>query len=180
MADNVNITAGSGVVIRSDEVSGSQIQVIKIALGLDGAEDLLLDSGSQTSANSLPVVIASDQSSILVVPYANSASFVSGVTTALINTTSTSLVSAPGAGLRNYITHVIATNSGSVTGTFVNLRDGNAGTVIYAAYAAKDGGGFSISFPVPLRQPSSASPLHVSCTTTGGSVIVSASGYKGV
>lgn len=61
MADNVDITPGSGKTVRTDEVGGVQIQVMKIALGADGSEDLLLDSGQQTMANSLPIVIASDQ-----------------------------------------------------------------------------------------------------------------------
>jgi len=61
MADNVDITPGTGKTIRTDEVGAVQIQVVKMALGADGAEDLLLDSGQQTMANSLPVVIASDQ-----------------------------------------------------------------------------------------------------------------------
>ena len=61
MADNVNVTAGSGVVVRSDEVGGVQIQVVKIALGGDGAEDNLVDAGSQLSAASVPVTLASDE-----------------------------------------------------------------------------------------------------------------------
>ena len=61
MADNVQITAGAGTTIRTDDIgAGVQDQVMKIALGADGAEDLLLDSGQQTKANSLPVTIASD------------------------------------------------------------------------------------------------------------------------
>ena len=61
MADNVAITAGAGVTIRSDDVGGVQTQVFKLALGGDGVEDLLLDSGQQTMAASLPVTFASDQ-----------------------------------------------------------------------------------------------------------------------
>lgn len=61
MADNITVTQGTGTTIRTDDVSGVHYQVIKVALGADGALDALLDSGQQTSANSLPVVIASDQ-----------------------------------------------------------------------------------------------------------------------
>jgi len=66
MADNVAITPGSGATVRTDDISGVQIQVVKIALGADGAEDLLIDSGQQTKANSLPVAIASDQGALPV------------------------------------------------------------------------------------------------------------------
>jgi hypothetical protein len=59
MTDNVTTT---GAIIRTDDVGGGvQIQVMKLALGTDGAEDCLLDSGQQAMANSLPVVLASDQ-----------------------------------------------------------------------------------------------------------------------
>ena len=71
MADNVIITPGSGATIRADEIAGSiKIQVVKIALGADGVEDLLLDSGQQTMANSLPVALPSNQSAIPVSPFA--------------------------------------------------------------------------------------------------------------
>lgn len=61
MADNIAVTPGTGATVRADEVGSALLQVIKIGLGADGAEDLLLDSGQQTSANSLPVVLPSDQ-----------------------------------------------------------------------------------------------------------------------
>jgi hypothetical protein len=65
MADNVAITQGSGTTVRTDELAGGiQVQVIKIALGADGAEDNLVDSGQQLMAASVPVVIASNQSAI--------------------------------------------------------------------------------------------------------------------
>ena len=66
MADNLDVTPGSGKTIRADEVGTTLLQVIKIALGGDGAEDLLLDSGQQTMANSLPVVLSSDHTDINV------------------------------------------------------------------------------------------------------------------
>lgn len=69
MADNTPIKDASDVTvqIRSDELAGGvQVQVAKIALGLDGVEDTLLDSGQQTMANSLPVAIASNQTAIPV------------------------------------------------------------------------------------------------------------------
>lgn len=70
MADNVSITAGSGTVIAADEVTRNAIsekqQIIKISLGAEGAFDTLVDSGQQTMANSLPVVLASNQTSLPV------------------------------------------------------------------------------------------------------------------
>lgn len=66
MADNIEITPGSGATVRTDEVGATQIQVVKIALGADGAEDNLVDSGQQAMAASVPVVIASNQSAVPV------------------------------------------------------------------------------------------------------------------
>lgn len=66
MADNIDITPGSGKTVRTDDVSGVQTQVIKIALGGDGVEDCLVDSGQQTMANSVPVVLASNHSDVKV------------------------------------------------------------------------------------------------------------------
>lgn len=47
MTDNVNITEGAGKVIATDDVSGVQYQVIKIAIGSDGSAALI--SGDTTN-----------------------------------------------------------------------------------------------------------------------------------
>jgi hypothetical protein len=63
MADNINITPGSGKTIAADDVSGVLYPRNKVSIGVDGsATDLAF--GQTTSANSLPIVIASDQSAI--------------------------------------------------------------------------------------------------------------------
>lgn len=107
-------------------------------------------------------------------PYAQSNSFVSGVTSVITGTTSVLTLAAPSAALFNYITHIAATN-GAATGTFVNIVDG--GQVIYAGYAAASGGGFSYTLPVPLKQPTSGIGLYAA-TTAQASVVVAVTGYK--
>lgn len=59
MADNVNITEGSGVAIAADDVSSVLYQRIKVDLGADGAASPLV-RGAQTAANSIPVTTATD------------------------------------------------------------------------------------------------------------------------
>lgn len=109
----------------------------------------------------------------IVTPYAPTASFVSGVTSIITSTSQTSvLATAPGAQ-RNYITQVLVTNA-AVTGTFVDLMDGP--NVIYSGYAAASGGGFALSFPVPLRQSNSVTSLDVKVRTQA-SVIAAVSGF---
>lgn len=52
MADNVNITEGSGTVIAADEVAGAKYQRVKIAWGADGT------AGETTTTNGFPVQMA--------------------------------------------------------------------------------------------------------------------------
>jgi hypothetical protein len=56
--------------VATDEVTRNALvehqQIMKIGLGAEGAHDLVLDSGQQNMAGSLPVALASDQASIPV------------------------------------------------------------------------------------------------------------------
>jgi hypothetical protein len=61
MADNIEITPGSGEIVRADEILGQKYQCVKLALGADGVLDSLVAAGQTTKALSIPVVIASDQ-----------------------------------------------------------------------------------------------------------------------
>jgi hypothetical protein len=51
MADNINVSEGSGVVVAADEIASVKYQRIKIIHGADGAND-----GDVSTANPLPVV----------------------------------------------------------------------------------------------------------------------------
>lgn len=117
---------------------------------------------------------------LITLPYANPENFVSGaITTAMTGTTSTSLIAAPASGLRNYITQITVSNAHATVGTDVIIQDGSGGTTLYTIPAAAVYGGAAISFPVPLRQPTTATALYCANVTTGASTKVSASGYKG-
>jgi len=117
---------------------------------------------------------------LITLPYANPENFVSGaITTAMTGTTSTSLIAAPAAGLRNYITQITVSNSHATVGTDVVIQDGSGGTTLYTIPAAAVYGGAVLTFPVPLRQPTTATAIYCANVTTGASTKVSASGYKG-
>lgn len=105
--------------------------------------------------------------------YAPTASFVSGVTSVMTGTASVVLLQTAAGGQRNYITQVLVTNAAAV-GTTVSLID--AGNVLYTGFAAASGGGFSASFPVPLRQSSITGSLGV-VSSVQASVYVSANGF---
>ncbi len=117
---------------------------------------------------------------LVVLPYANPENFVSGaITTAMTGTTSTSLIAAPASGLRNYITQITVSNSHATIGTDVVIQDGSGGTTLYTIPAGPIYGGAVLTFPTPLRQPTTATAIYVANVTTGSSIKVSASGYKG-
>lgn len=98
-------------------------------------------------------------------------------TAAMTSTTSTVTIAAPTAGLRNYVTALIVTNSHATVGTFVLVQDGSGGTTLWEGYAASGGGGFTQSFPVPLRQTTAGNGLFVADVTTGANVIACAEGF---
>lgn len=67
MANNVQITAGSGTTIETiDEGGGVERQVIVLGSIGDASGETQLSGGQKTSANSIPVVLASDQSAVPV------------------------------------------------------------------------------------------------------------------
>lgn len=135
---------------------------------------------SQHSSQGNPYVVAVNPDGSPTNINADPANFVSGaITSAMTGTTSTSLIAAPAAGLRNYITQITVSNSHATVGTDVIIQDGSGGTTLYTIPAAAVYGGAAISFPTPLRQPTTATALFCANVTTGASTKVSASGYKG-
>lgn len=144
--------------------------------------------GGRARSSEITAVASDDRSDFItdlvgkqiILPYSNPENFVSGaITTAMTGTTSTSLVAAPGAGLRNYITTIIVSNAHATVGTDVAIQDGSGGTTLLTIPAAAVYGGATINLPVPLRQPTTNTALFCANVTTGASTKVSAVGYKG-
>lgn len=100
----------------------------------------------------------------------------SGYTAAITGTASTDVIAAPGVGLFTYVTQILVTNSHATVGTLVTIQTED-GTGLYAGYAAPAGGGFSVTFTVPIKMPVANKKLQAICGTTGANVYVSASGY---
>jgi hypothetical protein len=145
-----------------------------------GAQAVSSENTAVTTARQVQLV-ADLVGKLIVLPYANPENFVSGaITSAMTGTTSTSLVAAPAAGLRNYITQITVSNSHATVGTDVIIQDGSGGTTLYTIPAAAVYGGAVVPFPTPLRQPTTATAIFCANVTTGASTKVSASGYKGV
>jgi len=68
MADNIQTPTGSGgdPAVATDAIGGAHYQKVKLALGAENELDTLVDAGQQTMANSLPVVVAANQTPIPV------------------------------------------------------------------------------------------------------------------
>lgn len=144
-----------------------------------GAQAISAENAAVT-ATRLAQLVTDLVGKLIVLPYANPENFVSGaITTAMTGTTSTSLIAAPASGLRNYITQITVSNAHATVGTDIIIQDGSGGTTLYTIPAAAVYGGATITFPTPLRQPTTATAIFCANVTTGASTKVSASGYKG-
>lgn len=80
------------------------------------------------------------------------------------------------AGLRNYITTIIAYNS-SATAGYVDILDGSGGTII-ATIPLPATGGAVVPFPLPLRQPTAATALYFDVSAALSTVYLTFVGYK--
>jgi len=143
-------------------------QPVKIGAVAESTESAAVADGDRTN------LIADLNGKLVVSPYAVKERFTSGVTAAITGTANTAVIAAPGASLSLHITHILVTNSHATVGTVVEIKDGT--TVLYRGYAREDGGGFSVTLPVPLRLTANTA-LNAANVTTGSNTYVSASGY---
>lgn len=91
---------------------------------------------------------------------------------AIVNLTSTQILAAAGAGLRNYIQTITCINE-SATATRVDILDG--ATVIWRFWMAA-GSTQTAEFPTPLR-PTANTAVNAQCSITGTSTYVSIAGF---
>lgn len=165
-ANAIGTVTAVGAAAHDAAISGNPVRV--------GARGVSADVTAVTAGDAVDL-IADLNGKQIVLPYAIPENMISGATAAITGTSDTSVIASPGAGLRNYITQIIVTNSHATVGTVVEIK--SATTVLYRGYAAPVGGGFAIQFPVPLRCAANEA-LNAANITTGSSVYVSASGYK--
>lgn len=144
-----------------------------------------LKIGARARSSEIAAVANNDRTDLLTdlvgklitLPYANPENFVKGATAAITSTTATQLLPAPSAGLRNYITQITVSNKHATAGTDVEIRDGS--TLMYTVPAAALYGGAVLTFPTPLRQPTTATVVNCAALIAAD-IKVSASGYIGV
>ncbi len=188
----VDLTGSAGTASAAVQtvqgIAGGTAQSVAGDVAHDGADSgNPVKLGARARSSEIAAVANNDRSDLLtdlvgkliVLPYANPENFVSGTTSAMTGTTSTSLIAAPASGLRNYITQITVSNAHATVGTDIVIQDGSGGTTLYTIPAAAVYGGAAITFPTPLRQPTTATAIYCANVTTGASTKVSASGYKG-
>jgi hypothetical protein len=112
---------------------------------------------------------------LLTQPYALPTNLTKGSANST-GTGDTSVIAAPGAGLRLYITSLVITNAHATVGTKVQLKSGATTTGYPRFYAAAAGGGWGGTLPAPLRLGVNEA-LQFANVTTGADVDVSAIGY---
>lgn len=113
---------------------------------------------------------------LIVLPYANPENWETAATAAITDTTSTPVLASAGGSLRHNITSCKVTNSHATVGTYVQILDG--ASVLDSGYAAPAGGGWSTTYPTPMRG-TAATALNCQATTTGSNFKCSCQGYKG-
>jgi hypothetical protein len=185
--NGVSLAQIGGTTIVNGGVAGSQsiggtvaTNVAITANPLNLGAQAVSSENTAVTATRMAQLVTDIVGKLIVLPYANPENFVSGViSTAMTGTTSTSLIAAPASGLRNYITQITVSNSHASVGTDILIQDGSGGTTLYVIPAAAAYGGATLTFPTPLRQPTTATAIYCANVTTGSSIKVSASGYKG-
>lgn len=148
-------------------VAASPIQVSLANTATNGTA-VKVDNSAVTQPISVAATVAITQIPVGATP-------IVGVTAAITDTTSTSVIASGGGSVKNYITSILVTNSHATVGTFVKILDGT--TIIWEGYAAAVGGGFASSFTVPLVG-TAATAVNCQPVTTGSSVMCSIAGYK--
>ena len=90
-------------------------------------------------------------------------------------TSDTSLVAAGGASIKNYITDILAANTGAST-TLLTIKDGSGGSTLLTTIVPA-GGGSNIQLKTPIVG-SANTAIYFACGAASTTVYVSAHGYK--
>jgi len=109
----------------------------------------------------------------IVSPYCNKEQAVSGTASAT-DTSNTAVLSAAGAGVKNYITSISIHNS-SDTDTYVTIKDGTTAKLVVAAPAK---GGAVLNLSVPLASTANTA-INFASAASVSTMYVSAVGFTG-
>lgn len=109
--------------------------------------------------------------------YGEKGNEIRGYVESITNNTAQDVIAAQ-TGAYSYVNAILVTNSHATVGTIVRIQDG-AGVVLWSGYAAPVNGGYTVTFPTPLKSSTTNTKIQAICVTTGANVTVSVSGFKG-
>lgn len=166
MADNVDLTPGTGFTAASDDVGGAQYQRVKLSLGPDGsATDVPI--GQQVSALSVPVVLPAAQITTLTPPAA-----ITGFATESTLSTLNSKVTAVNTGAV-----VLASGTISTITNVVHVDDNSGSLTVDGTVGATQSGTWTVQ-PGNTANTTAwkvdASSVAVPVTDNSGSITVDA------
>ncbi len=76
--------------------------------------------------------------------------------TTITDTAETTILAAGAAGVFRDLVHIIVSNDDNNNEATITFRDSSGGTIRLVQAAARSGGGYSLTFPVPLKQATAA------------------------
>lgn len=159
MADNVDITPGSGATIAADEVAGAKYQRVKIAVGADGT------AADATPSVPLPVGAVADTSAITNAGTSLTPKY--ALANVAASTTDGSVVAAVTSKKIRVLAIAVLSGSTATNITF-NTKPAGAGSAKSCLFANGANGGFILPFnPVGWFETNSGEGL--SATTGAGS-----------
>ena len=180
---DVKVTPGSGKNVATYSFTGEDSEtkeLQRVTLNASDGSEIDLAAGTAGSPAGGVSTVQGDPSMTALKIYPLPATPVSGLTSAMTGTSSTAVtgVGAGGSGKFNYITSIVVGNSHATVGTFVEFQDGSGGATFFTVPAAAVYGGAVLTFPTPLKQPTSNTALYCKCTTSGSNTIASVCGFQ--
>jgi len=132
----------------------------------------VLTSGGDPSGN-VRTIAVDTIGTVKILPFPGGTP-VDGDTGVITDTLGHTVLAAPGAALKNYVTSLFVTNT-SATGTLISLTGLLSGHTLHLI-APPNNGGMVVTLPVPLVCAVNTA-LTATCATTASSTTVSAVGY---
>lgn len=167
-SDDPIITAIEGNVAHDDPDSGNGSKIAaKAKAGLSGV--------TLVAGNDRTDVHAGLDGALIIRPHCGLEDIVSGVAE-ITDGASTSIIASAGAGIKNYITTAIVSNT-SATAVEVDLRDGAAGTVKATLPVPANTSGVVCNLPVPLPF-SAATAVCADPSSAQSTITVTLIGFK--
>jgi hypothetical protein len=189
MADNIEITEGTGTTVATDDVAGVQFQVVKLDVGGDGLSEPVTSLAKETGGN-LDIIAGAVSGTEMQVDLVGSVpagtNIIGAVKRDTVNYTkirkyyantgavTDGIIWSPTAGKKWVITDIIMTISAAATVTLEDALTTGDSVVLAGDFGAN--GGISTNLQTPIESEEADADLTI--TTTDGNVKITVSGYE--